>query len=223
MKLHYSSASPFARKVMVTAIECGVERELILLPTNPHQSAPELTAANPFSKIPVLEIGNGETLYESLLICEYLDEMAGGGIVFPKDGARRLPMLRRHALGNGLMEVSVLRRVESIRGKDADRDKNLARQVVITQRTLDLLENAAPMLDETLELGNLSIVIALDYLDFRFSDDRWRHGRPKLAGWHEQYSRRNSLKATLPAEPVVKKSGVTNRQALPGVVGGHFQ
>lgn len=201
MKLHYSIASPFVRKVMVTAVECGVDQKLTLLPTNPHQSTPELIAANPFSKIPALELDNGEVIYESLLICEYFDEMAGGGIVFPKSRAQRLPMLRRHALGNGLMETSVLRRVESLRGKDADRDKNIARQEAITQRALALLENMAPALDNTLDLGNLSFVVALDYLDFRFPGDAWRQGRPALAAWHERYSQRPSLRSTVPTEP----------------------
>jgi len=201
MKLHYSIASPFVRKVMVTAVECGVDQKLTLLPTNPHQSTPELIAANPFSKIPALELDNGEVIYESLLICEYFDEMAGGGIVFPKSRAQRLPMLRRHALGNGLMETSVLRRVESVRGKDADRDKNIARQEAITQRALALLENMAPALDNTLDLGNLSFVVALDYLDFRFPGDAWRQGRPALAAWHERYSQRPSLRSTVPTEP----------------------
>ena len=201
MKLHYSIASPFVRKVMVKAIECGIDRKLTLLPTNPHQSTPELIAANPFSKIPALEFDNGEVIYESLLICEYFDEMAGGGIVFPKSRAQRLPMLRRHALGNGLMETSVLRRVESVRGKDADRDKNIARQEAITQRALALLENMAPALDDTLDLGNLSFVVALDYLDFRFPGDAWRQGRPALAAWHERYSQRPSLRSTVPTEP----------------------
>ena len=201
MKLHYAPASPFVRKAMVAAIECGLDKALTLLPTNPHQSTPALVAANPFSKVPALELDNGDMIYDSLLICEHLDEMAGGGIVFPQDKARRLPMLCRHALANGLMEVSVLRRVESVRGKDADRDKNIARQATITQRSLDLLENAAATLDDTLDLGNLSIVIALDYLDFRFPGDVWRQGRPGLTGWHERYSKRDSLQATMPADP----------------------
>jgi glutathione S-transferase len=201
MKLHYSIASPFVRKAMVTAIECGLDKSLKLLPTNPHQSTPALVAANPFSKIPALELDNGEVIYESLLICEYLDDMAGGGIVFPKDKARRLSMLRRHALANGLMEASVLRRVETVRGQDADRDKNIARQAAITRRALDLLESAAPALDDACDLGNLSIVIALDYLDFRFPGDAWRQGRPGLASWYDRYSKRDSLKATVPTEP----------------------
>src|SRR5687767_7411618 len=99
MKLHYSPASPFARKAWVTAIECGIGDTLELSATNPHESTPELVKANPFSKVPARELDNGEVIVESLLICEYLDDMAGGGVVFPKDRAKRLAMLRRHALG----------------------------------------------------------------------------------------------------------------------------
>ena len=198
MKLHYSPASPFARKAWVTAIECGFGDKLELAATNPHESTPELVKANPFSKVPALELDNGEVIVESLLICEYLDDMAGGGVVFPKDRAKRFAMLRRHALGNGLMEVSVLRRVESLRAKEADREKNMARQATIGKRVLDRLEADAATLGDTLDLGNLSIAIALDYLDFRFASDAWREGRPALAAWHERYSKRESLKATMP-------------------------
>lgn len=200
MKLHYSPASPFARKAWVAAIECGFGDKLTLLPTNPHQSAPALVAANPFSKIPTLELPNGDIIYESLLICETLDDMAGGGIVIPADRSGRLAMLRRHALANGLMEVSVLRRVESIRAQDPDRDKNIARQETITKRALDRLEAMGAALDERLDLGNVSIIIALDYLDFRFPGDAWRKNRPALTAWYERYSKRDSLEATVPRD-----------------------
>ena len=198
MKLHYSPASPFARKAWVTAIECGFGEKLTLLATNPHESTPELVKANPFSKVPALELDDGDVIVESLLICEYLDHMAGGGVVFPKDAGKRLAMLRRHAVGNGLMEVAVLRRVESLRAKEADRETNIARQVAITKRVLDVLEKDAASLDEALDLSNLSLAIALDYLDFRFAADSWREGRPALAAWHARYSKRDSLQATLP-------------------------
>ncbi|HEX2829593.1 MAG TPA: glutathione S-transferase family protein [Burkholderiales bacterium] len=198
MKLHYSPASPFARKAWVTAIECGFGDRLELAATNPHESTPALVAANPFSKVPALELDDGEIVIESLLICEYLDDMAGGGIVFPKDRAERLAMLRRHAVANGLMEVSVLRRVESLRARDPDRDKNIARQAAIGKRVLNRLEADAGSLGDARDLANLSLAIALDYLDFRFASDAWRESRPKLAAWHDRYSKRDSLQSTMP-------------------------
>lgn len=198
MKLHYSPASPFARKAWVTAIECGFGDKLELAATNPHESTPELVKANPLSKVPALELDNGEVVIESLLICEVLDDMAGGGVVIPKDGKQRLAMLRRHAVANGLMEVSVLRRVESLRAKEADREKNMTRQATIGKRVLDQLEAGAAALDDKLDLANVTLAIALDYLDFRFAADAWREGRPKLSAWHERYSKRESLRKTMP-------------------------
>lgn len=201
MKLYYSAGSPFVRKVLVTAIECGFKDQLTLLPTNPHQSPPEFVALNPFSKVPTLVLHDGTVLFESLLICEYLDDLAGGGVVLPRSRAQRWQVLRKHALGNGLMEASVLRRVESLRAKETDREKNLARQIAVTQRALDSISAGAQTLGAELELGNLSIAIALGYLDFRFPADCWREGRSQLALWFEQYSTRSSLLATVPHDP----------------------
>jgi len=198
MKLYYAGASPFARKALATMIECGLRDKVEVVPANPHKSLPAFVALNPFSKIPVLELENGKVIYESYFICEYIDGLAGGGVVLPQRGAARDEVLRKHMLGNGLMEASVLRRVESLRGKDTDREKNLLRQITITQRALDRLEAEADSLGAGLDLGNLCIAIALDYLDFRFGEDGWRQGRPHLAKWHEQYGMRSSLASTMP-------------------------
>lgn len=200
MNLHYSAASPFARKALVTLIECGLRDDVVLVPTNPHASHPGFVLLNPFSKIPALQLDDGSVIIESYFICEYIDELAGGGVVLPPDSQFRRAVLRKHMLGNGLMEASVLRRVESLRGKDADRDKNLQRQRVITQRALDCLEAEAATLGGEPDLGNLCIAIALDYLDFRFAADEWRKGRPHLVNWHQRFSTRSSLRSTMPGE-----------------------
>lgn len=196
MKLYYSGASPFARKALATAIECGLRQKITLVPTNPHESRDELVALNPFSKIPVLVLDDASVLYESYFICEYFDDLADAGIVLPRQGGERRKVLHKHLMGNGVMDAAVLRRVECLRGKDPDREKNLFRQTAITGRALDRLEAEVRGLGQGLDLGNLSIAIALDYLDFRFDTDQWRIGRPKLADWHAQYSERASLVET---------------------------
>ncbi len=200
MKLFFSSASPFARKALVTFIECGLREAVELVPTNPHVSPPEFVRLNPFSKIPALQLDDGSVIGESYFICEYIDGLAGGGVVLPQHGQTRRVVLHKHMLGNGLMEASVLRRVESLRGKDPDREKNLQRQLVITQRALDRLEMEAGGLGGDLDLGNLCIAIALDYLDFRYAGDEWRKGRPNLVRWHERFGARSSLQLTMPSE-----------------------
>lgn len=181
-------------------MECGLHEDVVLVPTNPHVSHPEFVRLNPFTKIPVLQLDDGSVIVESYFICEYIDELAGGGVVLPQHGQSRRLVLHKHMLGNGLMEASVLRRVESLRGKDTDREKNLQRQQAITQRALDCLEAEAGGLGADPDLGNLCIAIALDYLDFRFAADEWRKGRPHLVRWHERFGVRPSLKLTMPSE-----------------------
>ena len=203
MKLLYSSASPFARKVLATLMECGLQDDVVLVPTNPHVSHPEFVQLNPFSKIPAFQRDDGSVIIESYFICEYIDELAGGGVVLPRHGQARWLVLHKHMLGNGLMEASVLRRVESLRGNDPDREKNLQRQKVITQRALDRLEAEAGGLGGDPDLGNLCIAIALDYLDFRFASDDWRKGRPNLVKWHDQFCARPSLQLTMPSEAML--------------------
>jgi glutathione S-transferase len=200
MKLYYSAASPFASKVRATAMECGLADRISLVPTNPHDSDPGLVALNPYSKVPTLLLDDGTALYESLLVCEYLDTLAGGGIVIPRSGPERLGVMRKHALGNGLMEASVARRVESLRAREPDREKNIARQITVSRRGLDCLEAAAGGLGQQPDLGNLCIASALGYLDFRFAGDRWRDGRRRLADWFAVYSQRPSVAVTLPGD-----------------------
>ncbi len=146
----------------------------------------------------MLVLDDGAALFESYFICEYIDSIAVGGIVLPKQDSARRAVLRKHMLGNGVMEAAVLRRVESLRGKDPDREKNLARQIAIIGRGLDCLEAEADKLGQGGDLGNLCIATALGYLDFRFGADQWRNGRPQLAKWQEQYAARPSIAGTAP-------------------------
>ena len=196
MKLHYTAASPFCRKVMVAAIECGIDDDIEIVTTNPHQSQPGFVALNPFSKIPTLVLDDGTVLFESLLICEYLNELAGGEQVLARPGPGCLRILRKHALGNGIMEASVLRRMESLRATDPDREKNLARQRAIMERALDQVETVIDTFGDDMDIGNISIAVSLGYIDFRFSDDGWRERRPKLAKWYARVSNRKSLLQT---------------------------
>jgi len=198
MKLHYTASSPYSRKALIVADECGLKGRIEIVPTNPHESAPEFVARNPFSKIPTLVLDDGSVLFESSLICEYFDELGGGGRVLPKAWPQRLAVLRKHAFATGLMDASVQRRVESLRATEADREKNMARQLAVTRRGLDRLEAGDVTLDGAVDLGNIAIAVSLAYLDFRFSSDRWREGRPKLARWFEQYASRPSFTSTVP-------------------------
>ena len=198
MNLYIAPASPYARKALVTAIECGVRDRLVTVTTNPHRSEPDFVARNPFSKVPTLQLENGDVLFESVLICEYFDHLGGGGIVIPRQGPERWKVLRKHSFGNGLMDASVTRRVESLRPEEGARTQAMVRQAATTSRGLDALNAEADALGNRPDLGNICIAVALGYLDFRFATDRWRDGRPRLTAWYENFASRESVASTQP-------------------------
>jgi glutathione S-transferase len=193
MKLRYSTTSPFVRKVRVVAIETGLIDKIELVKTNPVEA--DLAQHNPLNKVPAMVLDDGSPLYDSRVICEYLDAQTGGKF-FPPVGPARWTALRRQALADGMSEAAVLRmtenrRPENLRSADWDKKQKLK----VTQ-SLGALE--ADHLGPQLDIGTLTVAIALDYLDFRFKAEDWRVGRPKLAAWHKVFSERASLKKTLP-------------------------
>jgi glutathione S-transferase len=193
MKLRYSTTSPFVRKVRVVAIETGLIDKIELVKTNPVEA--DLAQHNPLNKVPAMVLDDGSPLYDSRVICEYLDAQTGGKF-FPPVGPARWTALRRQALADGMSEAAVLRmtenrRPENLRSADWDKKQKLK----VTQ-SLGALE--ADHLGPQLDIGTLTVAIALDYLDFRFKAEDWRVGHPKLAAWHKVFSERASLKKTLP-------------------------
>ena len=193
MKLRYSTTSPFVRKVHVLALETGQIDKIELVKTV--TTDPDLGRDNPLQKVPAMELDDGSSLYDSRVICEYLDSAAGGKF-FPPAGPARWTALRRQALADGMMDAAVLRMMESKKPENlrsADWDK---RQKLKVTQGLAALE--ADHLGPQLDIGTLSVAIVLDYLDFRFKAEDWRPAHPKLAAWHKTFSERASLKKTLP-------------------------
>ncbi len=193
MKLRYSTTSPFVRKVRVLAIETGQIARIELVKTV--AADPDLGRNNPLQKVPALELDDGTSLYDSRVICEYLDAQAGGTF-FPPSGPARWTALRRQALADGMMDAAVLRLMESKRPENLRSDEWDKRQKLKVTQGLATLE--ADHLGPQLDIGTLSVAIVLDYLDFRFKTENWRPAHPKLAAWHKTFSERASLKKTLP-------------------------
>jgi len=193
MKLRYSTTSPFVRKVHVLALETGQIDKIELVKTV--TTDPDLGRNNPLQKVPAMELDDGSSLYDSRVICEYLDSQAGGKF-FPPAGPARWTALRRQALADGMMDAAVLRMMETKKSENlrsADWDK---RQKLKVTQGLAVLEG--DHLGPQLDIGTLSVAIVLDYLDFRFKAEDWRPAHPKLAAWHKTFSERASLKKTLP-------------------------
>lgn len=199
MKLYYAPASPFVRKVMVLAIETGVmdDIELVkvaLAPTNPDA---DVCAGNPVGKIPTLERDDGRAVYDSRVICEYLDGLHGGPRMFPELGEARWTALRRQAMADGIMDAGVSTRYETFLRPEPYRwSEWVDAQMGKVRRSLDALEKEP--LGGTLDIGTIAIACALGYIDFRFADEGWRDSRPALAGWFEEMAARPSMSRTVP-------------------------
>lgn len=197
MKLLFTHTSPFARKCRIAAIEVGLEAHVQVVMASPADASGEVNKANPLGKIPALIRDDGSTLYDSRVICEFLDDF-GHGSLFPPKGEARWQALRRQSLADGIMDAAVLRRYEQLR-PEAMRSKDWSeRQRGKVERALNALETED--LPTDMDIGALTIVVALDYLDFRFAAEDWRVGRERLTQWHGAMARRPAFHATTPKE-----------------------
>jgi glutathione S-transferase len=202
MRLYFSPASPFVRKVRVTAHEVGLSGRIELIsiyptPVSPHDG---LRSSNPIGKIPALILDDGTALYDSPVICEYLDALAGGNRIFPGVGTARWTALRRQALADGIMDAAVLTRYEeAVRPKELRWQDWVDGQFLKVRTALDALEREN--LEGAFDIGTISIACALGYLDLRFESEGWRTSRPRLAAWLAVVSERPSLATTVLAAP----------------------
>lgn len=197
MRLHWSSRSPFVRKVMVVAHEAGVAERIERIPTVVAltRQDPDVLRRNPLGKIPTLLLEDGGRLYDSVVICEYLDGLGGTPRLFPAAGPARIESLRRHALGNGMMDFLLLWRGEL--GRDIPDQRILDGFAAKLAATLAALEaEAAELSAGPLEIGRIAIGCALSYLDFRWPEASWRAAHPALAAWHAGFAARPSVQAT---------------------------
>jgi glutathione S-transferase len=194
MKIHSSPASPYVRKVRALAAELGVPLEVAIADAQAAES--DYGKINPIHRVPALELDDGDVLFDSPVICEYLDAVHGGGF-FPPSGPERWRVLKLQALGDGIMDAAVPRRGEVLRPTQQQSPARLAAYERSIRQVLDTLENDVAGLD-SLNIGTLSVACALGYLDFRFPGDDWRKGRPALDAWYANFSRRPSMTATAP-------------------------
>ena len=201
MKLFFNHASPFVRKVRVVARETGLDGKIEEIETavSPVQDNASLAKANPLKKIPALVCDDGSTLFDSPVICEYLDSLHAGRKLFPAAGPARWTALRLQATGDGILDAGILCRYEmAFRPKEFQWDGWIAGQKTKWHGGLDLLEREAAALAGEPTIGGITVACALGWLDFRYGDDNWRAARPKLAAWYEKFAARPSMQATLP-------------------------
>jgi len=184
---------------MVIAHEVGVAHRLAIVPVTVKgtEIVEQIIAVNPFGKIPTLLLDDGTAIYDSPVICEYLDGLHEGRRMFPAAREARLQALRNQATGDAMMDTLIVWLGETMR---AQPDHSAPRIVVCQHKigkALDRLEVAAPALAATLfDIGHAAIGTALSYMDFRFAPEGWRSGRPGLAAWYDSFAVRPSAKAT---------------------------
>lgn len=197
MKLHYSAASPYVRKVLACAIARGLEGGIERITTNPHASPDDLLANNPLSKVPALLTPDGIAVFDSPVICEFLDSHGDAPPLFPPVGSpQRLKALLRQATADGILDAAVGRRMQAQHPQDEARRAFDARQKAAVERALAALERDPPA--GLADIGAISVACALGYLDFRFPHEPWREAYPRLAAWFAEVSKLRPLAETVP-------------------------
>lgn len=191
MRLLQAPTSPFARKVRVTAHELGLD--LALVPTNPWTSA-ELRALNPLSKVPTLLREDGPPLFESAVICEFLNHRAGGTLL-PPPGEARWAVLLVQAVADGIGTAAGRLFADEQRPPDQRAEAVMQRQAMAIAAGLDRLESE-PLSPFLADLGAIAAACALGYLDFRWPGRDWRGAHPALAHWFKAVAARPSMTAT---------------------------
>lgn len=199
MRHLYSATSPYARKIRVLVLEKGLSDRIEDVAVNPMEDPEDLSAVNPLHKVPAFIRDDGPALFDSPLICEYLDATFPEPRFIPQDGEARWAVLRIQALADGILDAALpivmeLRRPETERSAAwMERWRQaIARGVAVLDAERASLEGGP------LNLGQVAAVAALDYLDFRLPEVAWRDRHPALAAWADALLARPSLKATDP-------------------------
>jgi glutathione S-transferase len=202
MKLTFSPASPFARKVRIAAIELGLIDKIEFVPTTvvPGQANEDYSKITPMKKLPVLILDNGDVILDSYVIVEYLDELAGGGKLIPLSGPERWKVKSDHSLLQGMLDSMLLCRYEKIL-----RPQGLQWQVWSDDHWNRAWSGMArfehevdAMLARPLDIAQIGLVCVLGYADFRFADCGWRKAYPKLDAFHQKMLERPSVQISLP-------------------------
>jgi len=200
MKLHWSPKSPYVRKVMICARELGLVERLELVRSVAAMLKPNarLMQDNPLSKIPALVLDDGFTLFDSVVICEYLNDL-GQGTLFPLQSTKKWQSLRWHALGDGLLDALILWRNE--REREVPLEALIDAFELKTEACLKQLDDEAQALNEVpFSIGHVAVGCALGYLDYRFGTLNWRGDAPRLAEWYEEMRARPSFESTEPVD-----------------------
>jgi len=201
MKLFFSPASPYVRKVMASAIALDLADRIELLPSAASPVARDMTIApvNPLGKVPAAFLPDGTALIDSRTICEYLDSLRPEGGLFPAAGPARWEALRLHAIADGLLDAALLWRYEMVMRPEALHweawVQGLRSKI---EASVQALEASCDSLSGPVNIGTITAGCALGYLDFRFPDLDWRASAPRLAAWSAEHDLTPPMARTMP-------------------------
>src|SRR5882724_7197046 len=198
MKLYYSPGSPFARKVRIVALETRLDKkiEMVNVALSPVAPNADVDKHNPVGKIPVLSV-KGIDLFDSPVICEYLDNQHKSRKLLARKGRDRWMALRQQAMADGLLDAALLARYEGALRPEEKRWPDWSQgQMKKINGVLAQLEAEVKSLKGKLTIGTISVACALGYLDLRFADMGWREKYPKLGKWLAVTSKIPSIKST---------------------------
>ncbi|MCP2670412.1 glutathione S-transferase [Maricaulaceae bacterium EIL42A08] len=197
MKLYISNTSPYARKCRALIIEKGLENRIEIEEAAPLENPDALQASNPLGKVPALERDRGPALMDSPLICEYIDSLNDENWI-PSSGESRILVLRQQAIADGLMDITIGRRIEMMRDEKLQWDFWKERWEAAIERTLVQLNEERGQFERSVDLGALSVAVSLGYLDLRYAELDWRGRFPELGAFYGRWSERESFKRTEP-------------------------
>jgi len=184
--LRASEASPFVRKVRIAAALLGLDDRIEISPADYNDPGDSLRRQNQLGKIPTLVLENGEAIFDSAVIVEYLDWLAGGGKIVPSAPKARFRSLTQQALADGVAEAGVLMRYETLwREPEQRSEKWLAYQGDKIARALRFFEASPP--EELIDVATVALACALGYLDLRF-EGAWRSEHPRLVDWLDVFA-----------------------------------
>lgn len=200
MRLYHSPTTPFGRKVMVLTLEAGLAEQITVIEVSGTPLAPGTMPVdrNPLGKIPALERAEGTAIYDSRVICRYLDDLSGAGL-YPA-APKLWETLTLEATADGILEAALLMVYEvRVRPEERRFPDWIDAQWAKIDRALDAIEAGwMDHLDGPLDMAQIAVGCALGYLDFRLDARNWREGRPRLAAWEAAFAQRPAMQATKP-------------------------
>lgn len=201
MKLRWSPVSPYVRKVVVLMKEKGIEDAIEKEKSNPMSREDRAANPNPLGKIPCLVTDDGQPVFDSPVIMEYLDTVCDGPEMLPKSGDARWTALRRQATADGMMDSMVASFVETLKKPEHRSDAILAHYKSIVFNGIAALDNEAASFGDAVDIGTISVAVAVSFTDQNYPDEDWRADNPALAAWFDNFRQRPSMMETALIDP----------------------